>query len=246
LLLNLVVNARDAMTNGGRVDIVTQRIAARGAQAESVQICVRDQGEGMSPEVMARAFDPFFTTKVAGTGLGLAIVRRVTEEHGGSVAIDSKPGRGTEFRVLLPCVAQPRSLVVPAPLPAAVPGRQTVLVVDDDAQVRSGARHALERLGQRVLEADSAEGALALLRLHGAAVDVLLTDVVLQGASGKHLASEARLLRPGLPVVYMSGFPGELPAESDGEVCLEKPFSPDQLARAVRTALAFRTRVNAG
>ena len=226
-LLNLVVNARDAMPGGGSIAIETRR------EADRVAIAVRDDGPGMESDVAARAFEPFFTTKPAGegTGLGLATVYGAIAGWGGEVEIDSSPGTGTTVTISLPAVDEPEDAPAEAPRDGA-----TVLLVDDEDAVRELTRRILVEGGFSCLEAPDAEAALALYRESPGDIDLLLTDVVMAGTSGTELAAR---IGPDLPVLFMSGYAGDsatqLPAGA--QPLLEKPFTAEELLAAVRAAL---------
>ncbi|MET0400123.1 MAG: ATP-binding protein [Longimicrobiaceae bacterium] len=237
VLLNLAVNARDAMPHGGRLVVAT----ARGEDGR-VALRVRDAGAGIPPELRARIFEPFFTTKDAGhgTGLGLATVAAIARRSGGSVEVESEPGRGTVFSVLLPGVD------APAPAPAgggeeAPPrGSETVLVVEDDEAVRSLSRLVLERCGYTVLAAANGGQAIRAAAQHPGPLHLVLTDVVMPGMGGGELAAELARRLPGLRVVYMTGYlDDELERHgiAPSPAVVRKPFSPGRLARAVRGAL---------
>ena len=231
-LLNLVVNARDAMPDGGAIEIGSRR-----PDEGHVELWVADEGVGMEPEVSARAFEPFFTTKPkgAGTGLGLATVYGTVTAAGGEVRIDSEPGRGTTVTLRLPTVPEP------APAPEAPDAETvdgagaTILVVEDEEPVRRLTERILLSAGFACLAAADGDEALALLESHREQIDLVLTDVVMPGISGTELAE--RIGSGGPPVVYMSGYADErLPA------VVEKPFSADQLLRAVSAARASAAR----
>ena len=226
-LLNLVVNARDAMPGGGSIAIETRH------EADRVLIAVRDDGPGMEPDVADRAFEPFFTTKPSGegTGLGLATVYGAIAGWGGEVEIDSAPGAGTTVTISLPAVDEPDD----AP-PAAPRTTATVLVVDDEDAVRELTRRILAEGGFSCLEARDAETALALYRESPRDIDLLLTDVVMAGTSGTELAAR---IGPDLPVLFMSGYAGDATAQlpPGAPPLLEKPFSAEELLGAVRAAL---------
>jgi two-component system, cell cycle sensor histidine kinase and response regulator CckA len=249
ILMNLVVNARDAMPDGGTVTIETHNAAADGGldgtdasgPGSSAVLCVSDTGIGMSREVLARIFEPFFTTKERGrgTGLGLAAVYGIVQQLHGRIAVQSEPGRGARFTIALPktdlvpeCAA-----VHEAAGPAA--GTEAILLVEDEVGVRSFTRTVLQRYGYRVFEADSSEAALAhVSRLNGT-VDLLLTDVMLAGMDGGELARLLRRDRPQLPVLFISGYADPtvkqaLPANAH---LLEKPFTAHMLLSRVRETL---------
>ena len=243
-ILNLAVNARDAMPGGGRLTLeIAQGSLEDGAQG--VSITVRDTGTGMPPEVVARAFEPFFTTKPQGrgTGLGLSQVYGFVTQSGGRVRIDSQPGRGTAITLTLPVSrdALPAEDAGRARLAAPSPdrARRTILVVEDDAAVRLASAETIGELGYRTVTA--ADGAAALAVLDGEReVAVLFTDVVMPGIDGPTLAAEARRRRPALRVVFATGHPPdsdqEGPRPAPGETVLRKPFSIEDLAEALEAA----------
>jgi len=263
-LANLVVNSRDAMPLGG---LLTLEVGARCFEAEELRgwprarpgefavITVRDTGEGMTPEVRARAFEPYFTTKAPdkGSGLGLATVRETLERAGGLVELGSAPGRGTEVRLGLPLAGGPaparerRPAARPAlPRPADLrPAR--VLVVDDEPAVRQVARSVLERAGLRVLEAADGQEALELLGADPGACDLVLTDIAMPRLSGPALARALRVCRPDARVVFMTGqllpagpADGLLAGLGPDEHILAKPFDVGALLAAVRAGLGDR------
>jgi signal transduction histidine kinase len=250
VILNLAINARDAMPAGGVLTIETQN-RRRGppsrpeepAEGDYVMVSVRDTGTGMPPEVQARAFEPFFTTKPpgAGSGLGLSQVFGTARQSGGDVQIDSAPGQGTTVSVFLPRTSAAVEEPTPAAAEEARASRALVLAVDDDEAVRGTTAAILQSLGYRVVEAASGEAALDILtRQRG--IDLLLTDVVMPGISGVELARKARAAAPGLPIVFISGFAD--PAGSVGSPPLrrlvKKPFHPADLRRQIEGALAER------
>jgi PAS domain S-box-containing protein len=244
VLMNLAVNARDAMAAGGVLAISTFFLPPLdGARNGRVEMVVRDSGTGMDAETLARAFDPFFSTKGPGrgTGLGLAVVHGIVQQCGGTVSIDSAPGRGTAVRIVLPAGAAAVAPVAPGPqvrLVPVSPGR-VVLLVEDEEPVRRVAARTLERAGYRVLAVADGEDALRIAAATPR-IDLLLTDVVMPGMSGTRLADHLRAARPALPVLYMSGFSRDLPeslAPPPGAL-LQKPFTPELLAARVGEALA--------
>jgi PAS domain S-box-containing protein len=252
-LLNLAVNARDAMPQGGRLSIETRSMILGdnddGALADGslapgayVMVAVSDTGSGMPADVAARAFDPFFTTKEPGkgTGLGLSIVYGFCKQSGGHARLDSAVGRGTTVTLYLPQAKQNESSV--APQPGAMPrGTETVLLVEDDADVRAATKKMVAGLGYSIVEAADAASALALLEARDD-FRLLFTDVVLaEGASGPELAQTARQLRPQIKVLFMSGYVRETVAfheqlERDAHF-LAKPFRKEDLARKLRLAI---------
>lgn len=251
LLMNLVVNARDAMPTGGvlRIDLADQHVAtatAGGPQpGEYVKLTVTDNGCGMTEEVRRRVFEPFFTTKPAGrgTGLGLSVVHGIVAQSDGYIEVQSQPGVGSTFTTLLPVTT--RSVAVAEFIPPAprAGGGATVLLVEDEATVRQIARTALEMHGYTVLAADNGKAALALAA--DRAIDLLLTDVVMPEQSGRELAETLRTTRPGLRVLYTSGYTddaivhhGVVAAEAS---FLPKPFTPLVLLHKVAEVLATPT-----
>ncbi|WP_287745962.1 ATP-binding protein [Methylobacterium sp.] len=228
------------MTGGGRLTIETARDTLEGGRP-AVAITVRDTGTGMPPEVVARAFEPFFTTKPQGrgTGLGLSQVYGFVTQSGGTVRIDSAPGLGTAVVLVLPVHdgAAPVEATGRGRLPTQVPerGRRTVLVVEDDALVRSASAETIGELGYRTLTAADGQAALACLD-NDRDVAVLFTDVVMPGLDGPSLAAEARRRRPGLKVVFATGHGREGedgPRPAPGETVLRKPFTIEDLAAAL-------------
>ncbi len=244
VLLNLAANARDAMPDGGTLAIEVHRGKSRlAAGRRSIVLSVTDTGFGMSGEVQARIFEPFFTTKAAGsgTGLGLAMVYGAVEQNGGSIEVASAPGRGSTFRIRLPETRGPKAArgAPEAELPL---GSETVLLVEDEAAVRDVTREQLESLGYRVIACADAAEALAASARHREALHLLLTDVVMPGMNGRELAARLRITRPGLRVLFTSGYGEDVIARhgvlEPGVLLLQKPYALPRLAGLVRTALA--------
>jgi signal transduction histidine kinase len=246
VLMNLAVNARDAMPGGGTLAIAVGPAdppagAPRDGPARWCRLSVRDTGPGMAPEVMANAFEPFFTTKQPGhgTGLGLATVYGIVRQHGGDVRLGPAPGSGLVVEVLLPEAPRPPEPAEASrgrqPLPG---GRETVLVVDDEPTVRRVLEVILSRLGYRVLSAAGAVEALGLAEEHGP-VDLLLTDLVMPGMRGTELARRFQERHPRAAVLLMSGYPGNEPLDP-GLRLVSKPLTPEVLAAAAREALDAR------
>ncbi|HEV8395059.1 MAG TPA: histidine kinase N-terminal 7TM domain-containing protein [Vicinamibacterales bacterium] len=250
VIVNLVVNARDAMPLGGRLTISTHNAPPPGGYAA---LSVDDSGEGIAPEILERIFEPFFTTKPVGrgTGLGLATVYGIVKQSGGDIQVQSAPARGARFTVLLPTPSP--ALESPAPqgmapahdevAAAAATHGATVLLVEDDPGVRAFAAQVLRDAGTTVLEAGDAAAALAIAAARDSQpLDLLLTDVVLPGIDGADLAGRLRGLRPGLRVLFMSGHtPEELlvtAALASGDVLMRKPFLPATLRDRVAHVLA--------
>jgi PAS domain S-box-containing protein len=250
VVMNLVVNARDAMAGGGRLEIETSRVDVgetygrlRGIEPGTfARLTVSDTGTGMTAEVVERAFEPFFSTKThtGGSGLGLATVYGIVREAGGEVSIHSKPGLGTTVRVDLPATTEPSPQNHAAQPDAALarPG-ETVLIVEDEAVVREPAQRLLAGHGYAVLAAASAAAALAIVAKHSGTIDLLLTDVVMPGRSGRELADDIAALRPATKVLFMSGYSYDVTQGvlEKGVNLIEKPFSPDDLLRRVRQVL---------
>jgi signal transduction histidine kinase/ActR/RegA family two-component response regulator len=250
ILLNLAVNARDAMPNGGELRITTEN--AQPAGGRSVKLVVADTGEGMTEEVRARLFEPFFTTKAPGkgTGLGLAVVHGIVEECGGRVEVRSRPGAGTTFEILLPSAGAVPAPAAPAAEADAPRGTETVLLVEDDEGVRSVIRRGLAAYGYAVLEAGRAEEALALCAARKEPIHLLISDVILPGMGGREMAEKAVEVRPDMKVLFVSGFiddPALRHRLRVGRVeFLQKPFSARDLAQKVHDLLAARAESRPG
>lgn len=248
-LLNLVVNARDAMAGGGMIVISAEEYFAdknteRLKPGRYVRLAVADSGEGMDEETLIRATTPFFTTKGVGkgTGLGLSMVQGLTEQSGGKLEIESQKGKGTTVSLYLPVADAndcPQSSEQTMPSPAATPrGRLTILAVDDDALVLMNTTLMLEDLGHTVIEAYSGTDALKELRSGAHDIDLVITDHSMPRMTGSELAAVIREERPGLPVVLATGY-AELPTGGDNRLPrLPKPFSQNQLQEIIVTVLA--------
>jgi two-component system, cell cycle sensor histidine kinase and response regulator CckA len=250
VVLNLALNARDSMPQGGKltIDASNEEIDEAAARrldlhraGHYVRISVQDTGCGITPDARPHLFEPFFTTKGQGrgTGLGLATVYGVVRQSGGSISVVSSPGEGSCFTILLPRADGEPKRVDPPPAREPPRGAETLLVVEDEAAVRKGLAEALRRLGYSVFEAPNAEAALRIAR-GSDRIHLLLTDVVMPGPSGYELAAWIRSSQPRLRVLYMSGYvpaAAGSPLRSEDEPVLQKPFTLEELARRVREAL---------
>lgn len=239
VVMNLVVNARDAMPRGGRLEIETTAV-----EGDFVSLRVSDTGCGMDSGVAARIFEPFYTTKEPGrgTGLGLSTVYSIVQQCGGGIAVESAPGRGTRFEILLPVTHdEPPAADVIGSRVRETRRAETVLVVEDDARVRSLVAQVLERGGYRVLVAEGGDEALSICREIDVPLDLLLTDTVMPGLSGCEVAAEVVRMREHTRVLFMSGYTDDAMERYgvllDEVQFLAKPFKPEVLLRAVRKAL---------
>jgi CheY-like chemotaxis protein len=252
VILNLVLNARDAISAGGQIRIET----ANGEVGESgscengvrpgpcITLSITDNGHGISPETMSHIFEPFFTTKEhgKGTGLGLSTVHRIVKESGGDIQVSSAPGSGATFRVRLPQAQTEVRRADAADTPAkAAAGCETLLVVEDEDGVRRLLTHVLHRQGYTVLEAANGEEALEIFERRADEIDLVLTDLVMPRMGGRQLGELLLRLRPGLKIVYMSGYTDDLlfrtGALSPGMPFLQKPLRPEVLGAKIRETL---------
>ena len=259
-LLNVLINARDAMPNGGKVTVATSIMDDieklehhRLAPGRYVVICAIDEGEGMSPEVVARATEPFFTTKGPGTGLGLAMVHGFVQQSHGRLEIESAIGQGTTIRMIFPqaaktgmeLMAERGNKDAPKWAPEAILGKRTIMVVDDNDEVRELAEQVLRGLGYRVLGASSGEAALDLMDRYGS-IDLLFTDIIMPGGmNGLRLAELVRERQPEVPVLLATGYIEDLPAPVGSATTLPiltKPYRMNDLAERVRQALKVERR----
>ena len=255
VIVNLAVNARDAMSDGGKLTIETANVELDAAFAQAhlgsvpgpyAMVAVTDTGVGMDMSVRAHLFEPFFTTKEVGkgTGLGLATVYGIVKQSGGYISVYSEVGRGTSFKIYLPRIDTPAASQSSATKDRLDRGTETILVVEDEPAVLSLSRRALEAQGYVVLAASDASDAMRVVERHGGTIHLLLTDVVMPGVSGRELADRLASQRPGIRVLYMSGYPGDAVVQHGalphGSAFLQKPFSPDGLARKVRDVLDAR------
>jgi len=252
VIMNLVVNARDAMPEGGLLTIETANVIVDEAFVRDhrpqlpgayVRLSVRDTGHGMDPETQARIFEPFFTTKEVGkgTGLGLSTAYGVIRQSGGHIWVTSQPGRGSTFDIYFPVVTETvtneRASVMPSPVAG---GTETILLVEDEQALRELTRDILLGSGYKLLEAESPEQAIQIARGHAGPIHLLLTDVVMPGINGRVLAQKLMVIRPEMKVLYMSGYAGFKHSQMAGleSVLLAKPFKRDMLLRKIRETLA--------
>jgi PAS domain S-box-containing protein len=252
VILNLAINARDAMPVGGTLTIETRNVTLHERErlghlpaGEYVMIRVRDTGTGMSAEIQAKAFEPFFTTKEAGkgSGLGLSMVHGVVTQLGGGVRIESSVGEGTAIVLYLPRArpaAEAQADSLPVPAATVVPENATVLVVDDDSDVREITEELLSELGYGVVSASSGPVALELLG-SGARVDLMLIDFAMPGMNGVELAERVRLVRPDIPVLFATGYAHTSAAvQLKDRVIVRKPYRHGELAQKLRAALGHQ------
>ena len=253
VLVNLVVNARDAMPTGGVVRVATSEMELDERRAHAlgdmpagrfVVLTVEDEGVGMDDDTMSRIFDPFFTTKegaasgTSGSGLGLSTVYGIVRQSGGAISVTSAPGNGAKFQVYLPWVPHaPKGPSVPRVTGAEPTGHETVLLVEDQLQLRQALAKVLRDLGYQVIEASSGQEALQLASSHSDRISLLLTDVVMPKMSGVELAAALLSRDPSLRVLYMSGFADDPLLAAGGADYLQKPFESGELARRLRKAL---------
>jgi CheY-like chemotaxis protein len=252
VLMNLAVNARDAMPDGGTLTIETANAELDEAYNRGhvgvkpgryLRLSVSDTGMGMTREVKERVFEPFFTTKETGkgTGLGLSTVYGIVKQSGGNIWVYSEPGKGAAFKIYLPRVDEPIDVFKEKLVKDLPRGSETVLVVEDEEEVRKLAAQILKKQGYKVLEALQGGDALLICEQHRNAVHLMLTDVVMPGMSGHHLAKRLESLQPGMKILYMSGYADNAIAQhgvlGEGVNYIQKPFTVDGLARKVREVL---------
>lgn len=256
ILVNLALNARDAMAEGGKLTI---KIAARELTEKDlgrypellpgkyVELAVSDTGAGMGREIQARVFEPFFSTKEfgKGSGMGLAVIHGIIRQSGGSIAVESTPHKGTTFNILLPRVGKPelagQNNVVS--VPATSRRTETILLVEDEASLLELTRKFLQDIGYKVLDASNGEDAIQIAEQFNDRIDLVLTDVVLPGINGREATRRIKQLRPGISVLYISGYIHDAFAGDDEPLppdhqALEKPFTFDQLAAKINTLLS--------
>jgi CheY-like chemotaxis protein len=254
VIANLVVNARDAMPNGGRLSIEVDQVSLDEAYCDThlsvkpgeyVRVAITDNGVGIPAERLSRVFEPFFTTKGQGkgSGLGLATAYGIVKQSGGNIWVYSEPGLGTTFRIYLPV---DRDAALPVGPSRALPkervhGSETILLVEDAAVIRQLARDVLTRAGYRVLDAGDTATALEVAAAHDGLIDLLLTDVVMPGPNGVELADRLRVTRPQTRVLFMSGYTDNAAVRNGllapDTAFLQKPFTPEGLLRKIRQVI---------
>jgi CheY-like chemotaxis protein len=251
VLMNLAVNARDAMPGGGRIAVATGNadldadhpVLQDARPGPYVALTVADTGFGMTPDTLQKIFEPFFTTKPlgVGTGLGLATVYGIVEQSGGFIRVASEPERGSTFSIYLPRIGAAEDAAAPTVVGRPAGGGETVLVVEDHAEVRKLATGILKKNGYRLLEAANGPEALQIAGGFTEPIDLLLTDVVMPAMTGRELAGRLQAARPGLKVLYTSGYSSDVIARqgvlNPGVAYLPKPFAPLDLAAKVREVL---------
>jgi PAS domain S-box-containing protein len=252
VIINLAVNARDAMSEGGKLSIRTGNVeVARSSRLHAdvrpgsyVKLTVADTGKGMDAEIMVHLFEPFYTSKETGkgTGLGLSTVYGIIKQSGGEVVVESNPGRGATFTIYLPRITEP-ALSAPSheAEPAIRAGTETILLVEDELGVRQLVCEMLQRLGYQILQAGGGAEALQLFEQHKGSIDLLITDVIMPQMSGRELAQRLKLVQPSLKVLYISGYTDDMLAHhgvlESNVFLLQKPFAPDELAKKLREVL---------
>jgi len=249
VLMNLCINARDAMPHGGRIEIVAsnRRLDANSEQLGAgvepgryLHLRVSDTGSGIPPEILDKIFDPFFTTKIAGhgTGLGHSTVAGIVKNHGGFMSVESTVGQGTSFHLFLPAIGEPSALV------SAAPAGEAILLIEDDDAVRETLSLLLEHAGFRILAAADGDQALAVFDRERAAIFLVITDMMLPGLSGNEIIVKLRERDPNLRIIAMSGVMDEdalrkLPVAGPPVLPLSKPLTAQILLSAIRNVRSF-------
>jgi CheY-like chemotaxis protein len=255
VILNLAVNARDAMPEGGVLHLETSNVDLDNAYAQVhppvqpgryVMLAVSDTGTGIDKSILPRIFDPFFTTKEVGkgTGLGLSIVYGIVKQSGGYVWVYSEPAHGTTFKLYFPAIAAPLENPLVCNDAYSEPSGQTILIVEDEATIRGNVRECLQQLGYHVVEAENGEAALQVCEQLQGKIDLVLSDLVMPGMGGYELAGQLAQHHPEVRMLFMSGYTEDSAARRDillqGSAFLQKPFSVADLSTAVHQALAIR------
>jgi len=252
VIMNLAVNARDAMSEGGKLSIRTSNVDVRRSSrvhadvrpGSYVRLTVADTGKGMDAEIMVHLFEPFYTSKETGkgTGLGLSTVYGIVKQSGGEIVVESEPGRGAIFNIYLPRITDvtQRAPATQGERPVRA-GTETILLVEDEIGVRRLVREMLHRLGYKIHEASSGADAVRIFAQHRNTIDLLLTDVIMPQMSGRDLAERLKALQPSLKVLYISGYTDDMLAHhgvlESNVYLLQKPFAPDELAKKLREVL---------
>jgi CheY-like chemotaxis protein len=253
ILTNLCLNSRDAINGLGTISIATENLTVGDAQSaagtppgEYVRIVVRDDGQGIPPELVPRLFEPFFTTKAAGrgTGLGLSTVWGVVHQNGGSIEVQSAPGQGSTFNVYLPRHLGEPTAAGPREPASAQGAGQTLLVVEDELAILDVEQRILERLGYRVLPAATPHEAIRLAQAHAQEIDLLVTDVIMPEMNGRELSARVAAIIPGINTLFLSGYPADVIATHGvlelGVHFLQKPFSVQGISEKLQEVLALR------
>jgi nitrogen-specific signal transduction histidine kinase/CheY-like chemotaxis protein len=255
VIMNLAINARDAMPQGGKLTIETSAAEINPAEAQRhfeakagrfVRLSVSDTGAGMDAETMSKMFEPFFTTKETSSGLGLSAVYGIVKQHGGWIDVHSRLGEGTRFDMFLPVTKDAAPAAPPSPEPKQVTGNETILVVEDEPAVRELSAIQLRKLGYKILTAESGTAALALWPEHQHEIDLLFTDMVMaDGMTGRDLAETLQAQKSALKVIYTSGYSLDV-VEQDfalrkGVNFLQKPYQPAVLAKLIRRLFDAKT-----
>jgi len=258
LLMNLVVNARDAMPGGGKLtfELMNQEMDESAGRLHNipagryVMLSVSDNGSGMTPEVRRHVFEPFFTTKEVGqgTGLGLATVYGIVRQSGGHIWLYSEPGIGTTFKIFFPRVDEPRDRGAVELRPKIGRGSETILLVEDDLALRVLAQQVLSSAGYQVLTAEDGNAALLASEQHNGPIHLLLTDVVMPKMGGKEIASRLAVPRPGMKVLFMSGYTGNALAQQgtldEAVGFIQKPWTPEGLCQKIRAVLSAPSSIH--
>jgi len=236
VILNVALNARDAMPHGGTLTLVTANTTLGSSDSRHVLLSISDTGSGIASGVLPHVFEPFFTTKEHGTGLGLSTSYGIIKQAGGEIEVDSNPGSGTTFRIYLPAFDKTAEPAEPVPQSAPLAGSETILLVEDEEGVRRVLETMLKRSGYRVLSSGSTTEAMSMAREHSGSIHLLITDMVMPGMSGLNMADQLTAQHPEMRVLFVSGY-GEPASPSAEAPFLQKPFSTVELAVKVREIL---------